>query len=171
MIRYTFDRYFVYSRRYSSSDNLPQPFYLHPTHGTLNLTPSLLFIHSQTNQRPQPRPKAQYIILAVILSHLFRHQTNSKLHNDTKAKLCQFMIFQQSKRLSCSFFFFLFLFLNLGRGYQRRIFFLFFISYSKQEADLHICMSDIISLIRMTILAILLIDLIIYHTRDCSNYH
>ena len=40
-----------------------QPFHLLPTHGTLNLTPSLLFIRSRTNQRPQPRPKAQYIIL------------------------------------------------------------------------------------------------------------
>ena len=34
-----------------------QSFHLLPTHGTLSLTPSLLFI------RPQPRHKAQYIIL------------------------------------------------------------------------------------------------------------
>ena len=55
--------YFVYPRRYSSSNHLPQPIHLQNTHGTLSLTPSLLFIRPQTNQRPQPRPKAQYIIL------------------------------------------------------------------------------------------------------------
>ena len=45
------------------SDNLPHPFHLQPTHGTLSLTPSLLFIRPRTNQCPWPRPKAQYIIL------------------------------------------------------------------------------------------------------------
>ena len=62
-IRYTFDLCFVYPRRYSSSNNLPQSFHLQPTHGTLSLTPQLLFIRPRTNQHPRPRPKAQYIIL------------------------------------------------------------------------------------------------------------
>ena len=63
MIGYTFDMCFVYPRRYSSSNHLPQPFHWQPIHGTLNLTPLLLFICPRTNQRPRPRPNAQYIIL------------------------------------------------------------------------------------------------------------
>ena len=55
--------YALFIRGDSSLDNLPQPFHLQPTHGTLSLTPSLLFIRPRTNQRPRPRPKAQYIIL------------------------------------------------------------------------------------------------------------
>ena len=65
MIGYAFGLCFVYPRRYSSSNHLPQPFHLQHTHGTLSLTPALLFILSQTNQRPRPRPKAQYIILGL----------------------------------------------------------------------------------------------------------
>ena len=59
MIGYTSDLCFVYPRRYYSSDHLPQPFHLQPTHGTLSLTHSLLFIRPRTNQYPKPRPKAQ----------------------------------------------------------------------------------------------------------------
>ena len=66
MVWYTFDLCFVYPRRHSSSACLPQPFHSQPTHGTLNLTPLLLFIHLRTNQCPQPKSKAQYIIWAFI---------------------------------------------------------------------------------------------------------
>ena len=63
VVEYTFNLCIVYPRRQSSSDHLPQPFHLHVTYGTLNLTPLLLFIRPRTNQRPQPKPKIQYIIL------------------------------------------------------------------------------------------------------------
>ena len=43
----------------TTSLNLSMPY----THGTLSLTPSLLFIRPRTNQRPRLRPKAQYIVL------------------------------------------------------------------------------------------------------------
>ena len=36
---------------------------MHVTHGALNLTPSQLLIRPRTNQRPRPKPKAQYTIL------------------------------------------------------------------------------------------------------------
>ena len=55
--------YALFIRGDSSLENLPQPFHLQLTHGTLSLRPSLLFIRPWTNQRPGPRPKAQYIIL------------------------------------------------------------------------------------------------------------
>ena len=51
--------YALFIRGDSSLDNLPQPFHLQPTHGTLSLIPLLLFIRPRTNQRPRPRPKAQ----------------------------------------------------------------------------------------------------------------
>ena len=63
VIGYTFDLCFVYPRRQFFSDHLFQPFHLHVTYRTLNLTPSLLFISPRTNQRPRPKPKAQYTIL------------------------------------------------------------------------------------------------------------
>ena len=44
-------------------NHLPQPIHLQNTHETLSLTPSLLFIRPRINQRPWPRPNAQYIIL------------------------------------------------------------------------------------------------------------
>ena len=65
MIGYTFNLCFIYPMRYFSSNNFPQSFHLQPTHGTLSLIPSLLFICPRTNQRPRPRPKAQCIILGL----------------------------------------------------------------------------------------------------------
>ena len=63
VIEYMLDLCFVYPRRQSSSDHLPQPFHLHVTYRTLNLTPLLLFIRPWTNQHSRPKPKAQYTIL------------------------------------------------------------------------------------------------------------
>ena len=54
MVWYTFDLCFIHPRRHFSLACLPQPFHLLPTHGTLILTLSLLFIRSRTNQRLRP---------------------------------------------------------------------------------------------------------------------
>ena len=59
------DRIYVWSVLHLSKETLllRPPFHLHVTYGTLNLTPLVLFIRPQTNQRPRPKPKAQYTIL------------------------------------------------------------------------------------------------------------
>ena len=78
MVGYMFNLCFVYPRRHSSSTCLPQPFHLQPTHGALSLTPSLLFIRPRTNQRSQPRPKAQGPIYNFGLypyKYIYRHIT------------------------------------------------------------------------------------------------
>ena len=61
------DRIYIWSRLCLSEERLlvglsSQSFYLHLTHEILSLIPSLLFIRPWTNQRPRPRPKAQYTI-------------------------------------------------------------------------------------------------------------
>ena len=80
MVGYTLDLCFVHPRIHFPSTCPPQSFHLLPTHRTLSLTFSLLFIRPRTNQRPRPSPKAQYVILGsypynekylIIIIHIF----------------------------------------------------------------------------------------------------
>ena len=93
MIGYTFNLCFVHSRRHSSSTYLPQPFHLLPTHRTLSLTSLLLFIRPRTNQHPQLRSKALYIILG---SYPYNNNNNNNNNNNKRKKMNQTTLVNQA---------------------------------------------------------------------------